>query len=120
MELSEVQLFLIGLLAPIIVWLIKFWQQRSGNEIPSGWLTAGVYVVSLGLALVFGLPALPPFGPVSDPVSFVAACIQWLSALLVNIGPVVGLATLLYNALLKQVLDGLGTKLFASKPKTFG
>ena len=112
MELSEVHLFLISLIAPIIIWLVKFWRQRAGQDIPSGWLTAGVYVVALLLALAFGLPALPAFPPVSDPIQFITACLQWLSEFLVNVGPLVGFATLLYNALLKRVLDGLGVKMF--------
>lgn len=111
MELSEVHLFVIGLLAPIIIWGVKTWQERSGKPVPSGVLTAGVYVVSFGLGLLFGAPILPAFGPFSDPVSFVGACLQWLGDFLIAVGPLVGFATLVYNALLKRVLDGLEAKL---------
>lgn len=119
MELSEVHLFVIGLVATGLIWAVKFWREQSGKPIPSGWLTAGVYVVSFGLALAFGLPAIPPFGPFNDPISFVAACLQWLTDFLVIIGPFVGFATLIYNALLKKVLDGIGEQIQA-KSKGLG
>lgn len=111
MELTDIHLFVISLIAPVLVWIVKFWQERSGKEIPSGWLTAGVYAAAFGLALLFGLPAIPAFAGFEDPVSLVSACMQWLGDFLVNIGPFVAFATLMYNALLKRVLDGLGNKI---------
>lgn len=113
MELSEVQLWLIGMIAMLIIWIINYWRKQGGADIPSGWLTAGVYVVAFLLALAFGLPAIPVFPAFEDPVSFVASCFAWLNAFLVNVGPIVALATLIYNALLKKVLDGLGARIKA-------
>lgn len=108
--LSEVQLWLIGVIAMVIVWAIRYWRKQGGADIPSGWLTAGVYVVSFFLALAFGLPVLPVFPSFNDPVSFVSSLFAWINAFLVNIGPIVALATLIYNALLKKVLDDLGAR----------
>ena len=107
MELTEVQLFILGLVATVIVWLVKVVRARAGKDIPSGWLTTGVYVVSFVLALLFGLPALPAWPAIGGPVDFVAALLQWVNDFLINVGPIVALATLLYNALLKKVLDRL-------------
>lgn len=115
MELTEVQLWVIGVIAMVIIWLINFWKKQGGASIPSGWLTAGVYAVSFLLALAFGLPAIPAFSEFNDPVSFVSALFAWINAFLVNVGPIVALATLIYNALLKKVLDGLGARIVKAK-----
>jgi len=115
MELTEVQLWLIGMIAMVIIWLINFWRKQGGASIPSGWLTAGVYVVSFLLALAFGLPAIPIFPPFDGPVTFVTALFDWINTFFVNVGPIVALATLIYNALLKQVLDGLGERVVKAK-----
>lgn len=111
MELNEFHIYVIGLLATVLIWLVKRIQEHYGKPIPSGWLTTGVYLAAFGLALAFGLPAIPAFGAWEGPVELVAACLQWVSDILVSIGPIVGFATLIYNALLKRVLDGLGNRL---------
>jgi len=109
MELTEVQLFMIGTVASVIVWIVKFVRAKGGS-IHAGWLTAGVYVVSGILAWFFAplvLPALPPF---VDLASFVPAFLQWIADLLIPLSTFVGFATLVYNVLLKQVLDAAGVR----------
>ena len=116
MELTEVQLFLIGAVASVIVWLVKFIRSRWGS-IPAGWLTGAVYLVSAVLAWIFAplaLPALPPF---VDLASFVPAFLQWFAELLVPLSAFVGFATLVYNILLKQVLDNAGARFKARAKK---
>jgi len=105
MELSEVQLFVIATLATIIVYLLKLVAQYFKWTPGRGWLSVFLYLVAGALAFAWGQFVLPAFPPFSDPVSFVSASLVWLSNLLVLLGPVVALATLIYNVLAKQVFD---------------
>ena len=115
MELTEVQMFVIGAVASVIVWIVKFARENWGG-IPAGWLTAAVYVVSAVLAWFFAPLALPSFPPFIDLASFVPAFLDWIGALLVPLSAFVGFATLVYNVLLKQVLDTAGAR-FRAKAK---
>lgn len=99
--LTEVQLFVIATVASGLVWVLKTYK----GSIPAGWLTTGVYVVSMGLAFFFAPLALPPFPGYSDAVTFVQALIAWIGAAMVPLSAFVGFATLVYNVLLKSVLD---------------
>ena len=99
--MTEVQLFVIGVAASVIVWVLK----RFKQPVSAGWLTTGVYVVSLGLALAFTPLLIPVFPPFVDAVTFAQALLTWLGDALVAVSPFVGFATLVYNVLLKAVLD---------------
>jgi len=114
MELTEVQLFVIGTVATILVWLVKFIRGRWG-DINAGWLTACVYAVSAGLAFFFAPLALPSLPPFVDLASYVPAFLGWIGALLVPLSAFVGFATLVYNVLLKQVLDAAGARFAKAK-----
>jgi len=110
-DISPELMFVIGLVASAIVWLVKLASQR-GETIPSGWLTAGVYVVSAVLAFLFAPVSLPSFPCWSgDLATFVPAVLTWIGNLLVPLSAFVGFATLIYNAILKKVLDGIADKL---------
>jgi len=112
-DISPELMFVIGLVASVIVWLVKL-ASRRGKTIPSGWLTAGVYVVSAVLAFLFSPVSLPPFpGWSGDLSAFVPAVIAWIGNLLVPLSAFVGFATLVYNVLLKKILDGIADKLAA-------
>lgn len=106
--LTEVQMFIIATVASLIVWGLKL----SKQNIPSGWLTTGVYVVSLVLAFLFTPLALPVFPPFVDAVTFVPALILWIGDALIPLSAMAGFATLIYNALLKAVLDKYALPLF--------
>lgn len=110
MELSPELVFVIGIVASVVVWILKF-LQKKGTEISSGWLTAGVYVASGLLALAFAAPILPPLPPFVDLASFIPALLVWLGDLLVPLSAFVGFATLVYNVLLKKILDGMGARI---------
>ncbi len=99
--LTEVQLFVIATVASALVWVLKTYK----GTIPAGWLTTGVYVVSLGLAFFFAPLALPPFPSYGDAVTFVQALFAWIGAALPVLSAFVGFATLVYNVLLKTILD---------------
>lgn len=106
--MSEIQLFVIGAVASVIVWVLKM----SKVTVKSSWLTVLVYAVSLVLAFAFAAPSLPMFPVFVDLVSFVPLLLAWIGDLLVPLSAFVGFATLVYNTLLKQVLDKYAAPLF--------
>jgi len=105
--MSEVQLYVLAVAAAAIVWLVKVLAQAKVT-IHRGWLTAGVYVVAGLLAWAWSAPIFPAFPAWGELGAFVPALLAWITDLFEAVGPVVALATLVYNALLKQVLDKLG------------
>lgn len=109
--MSEIQLFVIGAVASVIVWVLKM----SKVAVKSSWLTVLVYAVSLGLAFAFAAPTLPAFPVFVDLVTFVPLLLAYIGDLLVPLSAFVGFATLVYNTLLKQVLDKYAAPLFFRK-----
>ena len=99
--MSEIQLFVIGAVASVIVWVLKM----SKVTVKSSWLTVLVYAVSLALAFAFAAPALPALPVYVDLISYVPLLLAWIGDLLVPLSAFTGFATLIYNVLLKQVLD---------------
>jgi hypothetical protein len=109
MSLTFEMLFVIGVVASMIVWIVKQFI-RIGKPIPDAWLTVGVYVVSFLLALAFTPLVLPAFPVYVDLPTFIPLLITYLGALVVVISAPVGLAALIYQALLKRIMDGLGDR----------
>jgi hypothetical protein len=99
--LTEIQLFVIATAASIIVWLLKL----TKSNLSAGWLTIAVYAVSFGLAFLFTPVVLPPLPPFVDTATFVPALLAWFGDLLPVLSAFVGFATLIYNVLLKAVLE---------------
>lgn len=112
MELSPEQLFVIGLVASVAVWLLRL-LARNGKQLPDAVLTSGVYVASGLLALFFAAPILPAFPPFVDLASFVPALLEWAGELIVVLSAFVGFAGLVYQALLKKVLEGMAVRVKA-------
>ncbi len=118
--LSEIQLYVIAALAPVIIYVINL-LIKAKVQVGRGWLTAGVYVISGLLAFAWTPLAFPSFPPFVDLSTFIPLFITWISDLLVLVGPMVALATLIYNSLLKRVLDGLSVKIEQMRqPKAIG
>lgn len=109
MELSPELVFVIGLVASVVVWLLRL-LAKNGKSIPDAVLTVGVYVVSGVLALLFATPSLPAFPPFVDMASFVPAFLVWIGDLLVPLSAFVGFAGLIYQSLLKRILEGAALK----------
>lgn len=107
--MSEIQLYVIAFIATVFVWLVNFLAKKK-VYLARGWLTTGLYAVSAGLAFVWGGVVFPAFPPFVDAVSFIPALATYITGLLTLLGPVVALATLIYNVLLKKVLDGAADK----------
>jgi hypothetical protein len=112
--LSDSQLYVLAFIAPIIIYVIKA-LLAAKVTISRGWLTAGVYVVAGLLAYAWSAPLFPLFPVFVDLGTFLPALFQWITDLLIAVGPIVALATLIYNVLLKSVLDGIAAKYFPAK-----
>ena len=108
MELTVEQLVLIGLLASVIVLLIRLVMAYFGVDIPRLWVTVIAFVVSVVLGYLW-TPVGPP--PLGDPLALAVWLVETATVVL-------GMATLVYNVLLQKILDGLGwsaNKLLAKK-----
>lgn len=113
-QLTDVQLYVISIVAMVVIYLIALIAKRFNWSPQRGWLTAFLYVVAAGLALGWSAFVLPPFPAFSDPLTFISAAFTFFNALLIELGPVVALATLIYNVLGKRVLDDIQTRIKAS------
>lgn len=106
--MSEAQLYLIAILASVIVFILNRLYQRTGKKVPEAVLTISVYVVSFCLAVVWegiSIPTLPACSP-SDPGRCVNDWLNIITIILQSVGGYVAFATLIYQALLKKIMDG--------------
>jgi hypothetical protein len=108
---DPVQLYWLGVIASAVVYVVKLLADKYPQiTIRREWLTALLYVLSLGLAITWGGVDMPAFPAWEDPVTFVSALFGFISALLVALAIPTSFATLIYNILLKRVFDGLAEK----------
>ena len=98
MELTVVQIAIIGLVAVVLIQVIKLLAAKLGVVLNKFWVSVVAMIFSIALAVVWQLPKLPV---VTDPLEFLLELLQ-------VVGGVVGFATLIYNLLLEKLLDGLG------------
>lgn len=104
-------LFFIGLVASIVVFICNEILKRTGKPLGRAWLTAILYVVAMIITL-FIHPLAVPVPPIliGDPAQDSSAMLFYAMALLMLLSTEVGFATLIYNVLLKRVLDALADK----------
>ena len=108
---NPVQLYLIGVIASVIVYIIKLISQKFPKFVfKREWLTIFLYVIAVVLSFFWQGVVLPVFGAFSDPVSFANSALTWISDVLVAIGPALAFATLIYNLLLKRVLERVAVR----------
>jgi hypothetical protein len=112
--LTEAQLVLIGIVASAITWVLRLIASRGYNPKPEH-VAIGLYVVSFALAVGFTALTFPAFPPFSDAPGFVFALLNWLGEILALAAPVVGIAYLIYNLLLKRVLEEVRARVAAAK-----
>lgn len=112
--LTEGQVILVGLLASALLWVLRLIVQ-AGYQPSKEVVAVALYVVSFGMALLFKQFALPPFPAFADAPTFVGALLAYVGTLLTLASPVAGLAYLIYNLLLKRVLEGVRARLDRSK-----
>lgn len=104
--MSEGQLFVVGLVASLILEVLKA-IYKMGWKPSKEVIAIGLYIVSLVIAAVFSGAGLPSFSAFSDAPTFVSALLEFIGQLLAMAAPIVGLAYLIYNVILKRVIDGL-------------
>lgn len=110
MENLPVELmFILGILSSVIVWILREVFVKKGREVPLWVYNIVLGVVALVLALAFSPVVLPPF-PANDGslLGIIAAILTFAGALLPVLVAVVGFARIVYEVLLKRILDGLG------------
>lgn len=112
MELSAELLFVIGLTSSAIVWLLKAIFVRNGKEVPTWVYSVALGAVALALSIAFAPVMLPPF-PANDGsfIGILAAALAFLGASLPVLAAAVGFARVIYEVLLKKILDGMAAKL---------
>lgn len=94
----------------LLGWLLKKFNYKPGKLI----LTAFLFVIALGLSVLFqpfAVPAFPALG--EDFAAWVPLFIAYLGAWVTLAGPTVSNATLIYNILLAKVLEKMSIGLTA-------
>ena len=89
------QTIFVGILASAITFILRLLATYANIRVGRLVVNIVLYLVAAGVAVAWAQPALPPFG--EDVAAFIVALFE-LAA------PVVGVATLVYNALYKQVV----------------
>lgn len=97
----------ISVISSVLVFLLRLLFTSKGKVVPAWVYTVFLYVVSLGVAAVFFPLQLPPFPPYSDLPSGLVSLLAWLVALIPILSAFVGTATVIYQIILKRVLDGI-------------
>ena len=95
MELTPQQVMFLGFVASVVTLALRILATRFNYKPGRLVVNVGLFLVSAVLAVAWTKPALPPF--TEDIGAFI-------SALFLLAAPVVGFATLIYNALYSQVV----------------
>ena len=109
MELSAQLLFILGILSSVIVWVLREAFVKKGQEVPLWVYNIVLGSVALGLSVAFAPVVLPPF-PSHDGslLGILSAILAFAGALLPVLVAVVGFAKIIYEVILRKVLEGLG------------
>lgn len=95
------QVILIGIVASGLTFVLRALATYGNIRLGRFTVSILLYVVSGALAVAWTHPALPPFdGDIAG----------WIAAVFALAAPVVGFATLVYNALYTQVVVPLGAR----------
>lgn len=97
-EVTAMQVTIIGFIAGLIVQGIRLWKATTGGGFSDLTLTIMLFLVSLVLAWFWTVPVIPVI-PVGGDI------VGWLGTVIATVSALVGFATLVYNILLKAVLD---------------
>lgn len=112
-NLTSEQMFLIeilaGILAAVIVQLVKLALAWFGIKIGREPVSFALFLVAAGLGFWWLKPTLPPFPIFSaDPAAFIPALFGWLGQIVAVGALIVGYATVIYNVLVKKIFDKIG------------
>ena len=112
MELSAELLAILGILASVIVWVLREAFVKKGQEVPLYVYNIVLGAVALGLSLAFGPVVLPPFPSHDGSVlGILSAILVFVGELLPILVAVVGFAKIIYEVILRKVLEGLGKRI---------
>jgi len=111
LTVSDPNAALISIVAVVIVAMINLVYKAQGKPVGRGWVTMLVYAAAFAIALAANPPAAGFPVWTGDP----AAYTQQLAVLFAEMGPyalaMTGSATIIYNALSKQVIERIENKL---------
>lgn len=112
MELSAELLFVLGLASSAIVWLLKMAFVEKEKVVPTWVYSIALGAVALVLAVAFMPVVLPPFPPHDGSlIGILSAALTFAGALLPVLMAVIGFARIIYEVLLKKVLDGMAARI---------
>jgi len=97
LELSVIQLFIIGAIASVVLQILKLISAKFNWKPSTMVVTLIGFVISIALAYFWTAPTLPPM---TDPMEFTKALLEAATG-------VVGAAMVIYNVLLKALLEKL-------------
>lgn len=104
MTLTADQIIVLGILSSVIAQVIKWLSDWQGKPLDRKWATGILFVVSLGLALVWSVNLIPAFpGMVGEFTADMMSVVAWIGQLLAVLSPIVGFAMTIYNLLLERV-----------------
>lgn len=109
MELTAVQIIVIGLVASFVAQGVKILAARTGKPIGRKWVTVALMIVAIFLSFIWARPALPTWpAPVEDPMAYATLILAFFGQLLAVASAIIGFAVLIYNLLLERVFEKLG------------
>jgi hypothetical protein len=94
-ELSVIQLFIIGTIASVVLQILKLISAKFNWKPSTRVVTLIGFVISVALAYFWTAPTLPP---IIDPMEFAKALLEAATG-------VIGAAMVIYNVLLKALLE---------------
>lgn len=109
MSLSADQIMGIGIVASVVVQVVKLLMQRFKKPIGRKWITVSLFVVSVFLAFLWARPALPVWpATVDDPGAYATAIMVYIGQLITVASAIIGFAVAIYNLLFEKVFNALG------------
>jgi hypothetical protein len=94
-ELSVIQLFIIGTIASVVLQILKVISAKFNWKPSTRVVTLIGFIISVAMAYFWTAPTLPP---ITDPMEFSKALLEAATG-------VIGAAMVIYNVLLKALLE---------------
>ena len=109
MEITELQLLLIGAFVSILAQVLKFVSLKIGvkpqNLIKKWYVLLVVYIAALPLALLWGVPVVPEVPALGAFPQAVIGFLGWLVDLIGALSPFAASAIILYEAIMKKLMS---------------
>lgn len=106
---SGLVVILSSVLIPMVVQVLKWIAAYAGVIWKEKTLMIICFVLGVGVAFLWLRPVFPAFPLVTgDPAAFIGLVLDWIAGALSVVGSVFGLATFVYQFILRSVFDALG------------